>query len=93
LFPEIPSSVESGVANYDFRFWYGLYAPANLPLAISNKLFSASIEALKDIEVQKKLAIAGMETAPSLSQADFKSLTMIDGQKTEAMGKIIGKAD
>lgn len=93
LFPDIPSSVESGVANYDFRFWYGLYAPANLPLAISNKLFSASIEALKDIEVQKKLAIAGMETAPSLSQADFKSLIMVDGQKTESMGKIIGKAD
>jgi len=93
LFPDIPSSAESGVSNYDYRFWYGLYAPANLPPVISNKLFSASVEALRDIEVQKKLAIAGMEAAPSASQADFKSLIMIDGQKTESFGKIIGRAD
>ncbi len=93
IFPEIPSSVESGVNNYDYRFWYGLYAPANLPAGIANKLFLASVEALKDAEVQKKLNIAGMEAVPSTSQSEFKALIMIDGQKTEAFGRLIGKAD
>ncbi len=93
MFSDIPSSIESGIKNYDFRFWFGLYAPANLPQSIANKLYAASVEALADTEVQKKLATAGMEAAPSSSQSDFKALILLDGQKTEAFGKLIGEAD
>ncbi len=93
LFPDIPSAVESGVNNFDYQFWYALYGPAGLPESIVNKLFAASVEALKDPAVKKRLENSGMEAAPSASVEDFKQLIAKDGPKTAQFGKLMGKLE
>ncbi len=93
LFPEIPSASESGVKNFDYRFWYGLYGPAKLPANIVNKLFSASVQALNDPSVKSNLGRQGMEVAPSRSVDEFKALIAVDGPKTAEFGKLIGSLE
>jgi tripartite-type tricarboxylate transporter receptor subunit TctC len=93
LFKDIPSSTESGVKDYDYRFWYGLYGPAKLPESISNKLFAASSKVLADPDVRASLDKQGMEVAPSKSIADFKALIAKDGPKTAEFGKLIGSLE
>jgi len=39
--PTVPTIAESGVPNYDATSWYGLYAPANTPPAIVERLNKA----------------------------------------------------
>jgi len=93
LFPDIPSSVESGVQNYDYEFWYGLYSPANLPQEITDKLYAASVKALNDPQVKQRLATAGLQANPSSSIEDFKKLIATDGARMAAFGKIIGSLE
>lgn len=93
LFPEIPSSVESGVKGYDYRFWYGLYGPAKLPEPIVNKLFVASSKALADPKVRASLEKQGMEVVPSKSVAEFRKLIAMDGPKTAEFGKLMGSLE
>ena len=38
LLPEVPTIAEAGVAGYDFRIWYGVWAPAGTPANVVDKL-------------------------------------------------------
>ncbi len=38
LMPDVPTMHESGFENFEFYTWYGLWAPANLPAPIRQKL-------------------------------------------------------
>ena len=72
LFPELPTVAESGVAGYDFSFWFGLFGPAGLPEAIVSKLFEASKKVLGDPALRERLVASGNEPSPSLSPAEFR---------------------
>lgn len=85
LFPDTPSIAEAGVKGYDFNFWFGLFAPAGLPAEISQKLFDASIAALKDPEVKARLEKSGNEAAPSVSLAEFRDWALVEGKKSKEL--------
>ena len=38
LLPEVPTIAEAGVVGYDFRIWYGVWAPAGTPAKVVDKL-------------------------------------------------------
>ena len=38
LFPDVPTTLESGYANSDYNFWIGMSAPAKMPRAILERL-------------------------------------------------------
>ena len=64
----MPSIVEAGYPNAEFRFWVGLSAPAKTPRAIIDKLHDATEKALQDPALQEKLAKLGVE--PELMSVD-----------------------
>jgi tripartite-type tricarboxylate transporter receptor subunit TctC len=69
--PGIPGSDEAGVTGYESTFWFGLYAPAGTPMEIVRKLHAAAAKGLAKPEVREKIALQGMDAAPSASPEAF----------------------
>ncbi|WP_027478774.1 Bug family tripartite tricarboxylate transporter substrate binding protein [Curvibacter gracilis] len=59
--PEVPTMVESGIADYDVGGWYGLYGPARLPPELVNRLNEATRRALAQDELKAKLIEQGYD--------------------------------
>src|ERR1700757_3181843 len=55
-FPNLPTVAEAGVSGYVAESWYGLYAPANTPPDIVDRLNKAAANAVK-AETFKKLSV------------------------------------
>jgi tripartite-type tricarboxylate transporter receptor subunit TctC len=69
--PGIPGAEEAGLPNYEYTFWFGLYAPAGTPGAIIRRLHEAATKGLAKTEVRDKIALQGMDAAPYPSPEAF----------------------
>jgi tripartite-type tricarboxylate transporter receptor subunit TctC len=72
--PSIPAIAEHPALNkYQLENWFGLFAPANTPEAIVQKLNSVVTQALREPDLVKKLQDIGGEPAPMGTRqfADF----------------------
>jgi tripartite-type tricarboxylate transporter receptor subunit TctC len=69
--PGIPGSEEAGLPGYESTFWFGLYAPAGTPMEIVRRLHAAAARGLARPEVREKIALGGMDAAPSASPEAF----------------------
>lgn len=93
LFPELPSMKESGINDFDFSLWFGLYGPANLPPEVTKKLFEASNQVLNDPDVRSRLEKQGNVAWPSASAEEFKAWAINDGKKYKAITERSGAAE
>ena len=59
--PELPTTLEAGVANSDYNFWVGMFAPAKTPRDIVNRLHRETVKALHSPDVREKLSRLGAE--------------------------------
>jgi len=59
--PELPTTLEAGVANSDYNFWVGMFAPAKTPSDTVNRLYRETVKALTLPDVREKLARLGAE--------------------------------
>jgi tripartite-type tricarboxylate transporter receptor subunit TctC len=57
--PDVPTTVEVGMANLQTENWYGMVAPAKTPPQVVAVLNKAAVEAMKDPAVVEKLASQG----------------------------------
>jgi tripartite-type tricarboxylate transporter receptor subunit TctC len=57
--PEVPTTVEIGMAHLQPENWYGMVAPAKTPPQVVAVLNKAAVEAMKDPTVIEKLASQG----------------------------------
>src|SRR3954452_10322253 len=57
-FPQLPTVSEAGVPGYAAEAWYGLYAPANTPREIIDRLNKSAAKAVQS-EAFKKLEVNG----------------------------------
>ena len=62
--PDIPTIAESGLPGYDMATWYGLVAPANLPVGIRNRLNKELQSILADPKFKDKLIAQGADPMP-----------------------------
>ncbi|RYE77142.1 MAG: tripartite tricarboxylate transporter substrate binding protein [Hyphomicrobiales bacterium] len=62
---QVPTIAESGYKGFDAVTWFGILGPANLPKEVVAKLNADINKALKDPELQKKLADQGADVAGS----------------------------
>lgn len=67
--PELPTMEESGLKGFDISTWYGVWAPANTPMAIVGKINQAVNRALDDPDVRSKLLQAGADPMAGTQQA------------------------
>ncbi len=93
LFPDLPSMKESGINDFNFSLWFGLYGPANLPPEVIKKLFEASNQALNDPDVRSKLEKQGNVAWPSVSPEEFNVWAINDGKKHKTITERAGAAE
>jgi len=63
--PDIPTIAESGLPGFEAVSWFALFAPANTPKPIVDKLQAEVRKILKTPDVAKRLADAGLEPVGS----------------------------
>ncbi|MDB6001837.1 MAG: bug, partial [Rhizobacter sp.] len=63
--PEIPTIAEQGLPGFEAVSWFALFAPANTPKPIVDKLQAEVKKILTSPETSKRLADAGLEAAGS----------------------------
>src|SRR5436190_10275386 len=59
--PEIPTVAESGMKDFAFVSWYGLWGPKNLPIDISDKLQTQITKLLASPDVKARLSALGFD--------------------------------
>jgi tripartite-type tricarboxylate transporter receptor subunit TctC len=69
----IPGAEEAGLPGYDYRFWFGLYAPAGTPAPVVRRLHQAAAKGLATPEMKEKIAAQGMDATPSASPEAFEA--------------------
>jgi tripartite-type tricarboxylate transporter receptor subunit TctC len=69
--PGVPGAEEAGLPNYNFAFSFGLYVPAATPPAVIRRLHAAGVKGLSKPETVAKIAVQGMDAAPSASSEAF----------------------
>jgi tripartite-type tricarboxylate transporter receptor subunit TctC len=55
LLPNVPTVAESGLPEYDYEVWFGLWAPKNTPRPIVEKLYAEIQKALDNPDVKKRI--------------------------------------
>lgn len=59
--PDVPTVAESGIAGFDVTAWFGIFAPANTPKPIVDRLNREIARILALPEVREKMATHGMQ--------------------------------
>jgi len=84
LVPDVPTIAET-VPGYEFIGWYSLFAPANTPSGIINKLNAEIVKSLNAPEFRERFTALGAEPATSTPQA----LAAYLREQTEKMRKAV----
>ena len=67
--PQIPTTLEAGIAGSDYTFWVGMIVPAKTPRAIVSRLHEEALKAMASSEVIERLGKAGAEPFTMSSDA------------------------
>jgi tripartite-type tricarboxylate transporter receptor subunit TctC len=73
LFPQVPTMVESGVADLNLSAWMALLAPAKTPRPIIDQL-NRAVQVAFDSELRAKLAESGIEVSTSTPEEVQRSI-------------------
>jgi tripartite-type tricarboxylate transporter receptor subunit TctC len=87
--PDVPTTSEAGLADADYTFWLGLFAPAKTPRDIVNRLHDETVKALRLPNVREKLVILGvapMQMAPEQMDRFIKDEIALNGVLVKAAG-------
>jgi tripartite-type tricarboxylate transporter receptor subunit TctC len=69
VLPDLPTMQEAGVADFDATTWHGLVAPAHTPAPIIDRLNKATVQALRQPDVAKRLAGLGVDVVGDTPEA------------------------
>ena len=76
ILPEVPTVIESGVADFDVSVWYSSLAAASTPATIIQRLHGEFIRVLRTPEVKEKIESYGYDivgSSPSEADAFIRS--------------------
>ena len=65
LLPDVPTMQESGLPDFEVNSWYGVCAPAAVPVALLDKLNADLVAVMRVPEVEQRLTELGMPPAPT----------------------------
>ena len=86
FFPELPTMMESGVADFVARGWYGLLAPADIPAEVAQRLNAETVKAARQPVMRDKLASFGSDDVTNSTEA-FRQFIADETQKWSAIVK------
>jgi tripartite-type tricarboxylate transporter receptor subunit TctC len=76
ILPDVPTVIESGVADFDVSVWYSILAAANTPPQIVQRLHSEFVRVLRTPDVKEKIESYGYDilgSNPSEADAFIRS--------------------
>jgi tripartite-type tricarboxylate transporter receptor subunit TctC len=68
LAPELPTMIEAGLPGFDISAWYVMFAPANVPKDIMQRLNAEVNKAIADPDLRKTLGEQGVEFTGGTSE-------------------------
>lgn len=89
--PNVPTSAEAGIPEFDVITWYGMYAPRNTPKPVVDALVDALQKALKDPPLVSRFAELSM-TPVEQGRATPEVLESLLKTEVDKWGRIIKKA-
>ncbi|HRH89662.1 MAG TPA: tripartite tricarboxylate transporter substrate binding protein [Rubrivivax sp.] len=97
VMPEVPTIAETGrahgLAAFDINTWFGLFGPAGMPPATTQRLNKAFTEALASPEIKARLSTLLAEPSPTTPE-QFAAFVRAELAKYEEVVKLSGaKAD
>jgi tripartite-type tricarboxylate transporter receptor subunit TctC len=78
--PEVPTMVESGLRDFQFTGWQGIFAPAGTPQEILAKISADTLKVLRIPDLAERLPGMGLEAAGT-TPAEFAALYKSDIEK------------
>lgn len=75
--PQVPTTAEAGLPEYQASTWFALFAPKATPAPILDKLTAALDRALDDEDVRKRLAELGNEVPDKASRGQQALRTLV----------------
>ncbi len=87
--PDVPTMIESGVADFIMTFWAGVVAPAGTPAPIVTRLNAVISKGLQEAEVKTMVARIGAETRPG-SIDDFRRFIESESRKWQDVVRVAG---
>jgi tripartite-type tricarboxylate transporter receptor subunit TctC len=71
VIPDVPGAATVGLPGLNISGWYGFFAPARLPVAIRDRMFSVIRETLATPSVQERFAQEGLQAISSASPEEY----------------------
>jgi tripartite-type tricarboxylate transporter receptor subunit TctC len=87
--PELPTTLEAGIADSDYNFWVGMFVPAKTPREIIQRLYQETARALHSPDVREKLTRLGaepMDYAPEAFNAYLRDEIAANASLVKAAG-------
>jgi tripartite-type tricarboxylate transporter receptor subunit TctC len=80
LLPEVPTVIESGLPGYEVNTYFGLFAPANTPREIVERIQKEMAKATQSTDVRERFASQGAEVVGGKSEA-LAALVKSEGER------------
>jgi tripartite-type tricarboxylate transporter receptor subunit TctC len=87
--PDVPTISEAGVPGFDAASWYGVFAPAGTPKAVSARLSTELVRIMKQPEMRDRFAGDGFEPTGS-SASEFAAFLKQELAKWDKAIKMSG---
>jgi len=75
--PQLPTLAESGIPDFNYEPWYGLFAPAGTPEPVLNRIHAAFNKVIQEPDIAEKLGKQGLEVKP-MSREAFAAIVRDD---------------
>jgi len=63
--PDVPTIAEAGIPGYEVLIWYALFAPAQTPKPILDRLNAETVKALNSPDLKERLTLQGLDAGSS----------------------------
>jgi tripartite-type tricarboxylate transporter receptor subunit TctC len=87
--PEVPTMVESGVADFIFPFWAGVVAPAGTPADVIGRINAATQDGLRSPQVLETLGKIGAQADPGSARA-FADFIAVETRRWSTVARTAG---
>ena len=84
--PNVPTLMESGLPRFEATTFTGLFAPANLPKPVTDKLLAALKKSVADPKVRERFEAMGVEMQ-SMGMEEFSAFVKADYEKWRAVAR------
>jgi tripartite-type tricarboxylate transporter receptor subunit TctC len=87
--PNVPTTTEAGFQNSEYNFWFGVFAPAQTPRPIIERLYEEIAKALQDPAVKQKLTTLGVQPMP-MTPALFNRYVRTELEQNAELMRAVG---